>query len=88
MVQPVPIKVILQSAKAAALCTACLEYARPPPSIPLFLLAQNLPFETNFVGSARGQGVRQQGGEKDMGCLNSREQPVILISVAYYSTAS
>ena len=43
MVQPVPIKVILQSAKAAALCTACLEYARPPPSIPLFLLAQNLP---------------------------------------------
>ena len=41
-VQPVPIKAILQPAKAAILCTACLEYARPPPPIPPFLLVQTL----------------------------------------------
>ena len=29
-------------AKAAAMYTACHDYARPPPPIPPFLLAQNL----------------------------------------------
>ena len=40
MDQPVPTKSILQPAKAAAMCTACHEYAPPP--IPHFLLVQNL----------------------------------------------
>ena len=42
MVQPVLTKAVLQTAKAAAMCMACVEYARPPPPIPLFLLWQNL----------------------------------------------
>ena len=42
MVQPVPTKAVLHPAKAAAMCTACHDYAHPHPPIPLFLLAQNL----------------------------------------------
>ena len=42
MVKPVPTKAVLQPAKAAAMCMACLEYARPPPPIPPFLLGQKL----------------------------------------------
>ena len=33
---------VVQTAKAAAMCTACHEYAHPPPPIPPLLLAQNL----------------------------------------------
>ena len=36
------LKAFLQPAKTATMCTACLEYARPPPPIPSFLLAQKL----------------------------------------------
>ena len=32
----------LSTAKTTAMCTACHEYANPPPSIPLFWLTQNL----------------------------------------------
>ena len=42
MIQPVPTKAFLQPPKTAALCTVCHGYAHPPPSIPAFLLAQNL----------------------------------------------
>ena len=38
----VPTEAFLQPAKTAAMCMACCDYARPPPSIPCFLLAQNL----------------------------------------------
>ena len=41
--QPVPTKAFLQSAKIEHMCTACHDYAHPPPSISPFLLAQNLP---------------------------------------------
>ena len=36
MVQPVPTKTFLQPPKTAAMCTACHDYAHPPPSIPPF----------------------------------------------------
>ena len=42
MVHPVPTKAVLQPPKVAAMCTACLKYALPPPPIPSFMLAQNL----------------------------------------------
>ena len=42
MAKPVPTKAFLQPAKTAAMCTACHDYAHPPPSVPHFLLAQNL----------------------------------------------
>ena len=42
MVQPVPTKAVLQPVKAGTMCMACLDYARLPPPIPPFLLAQNL----------------------------------------------
>ena len=42
LVQPVLTKAILQLAKAAAMYTASLKYAHPPPPIPPLLLAQNL----------------------------------------------
>jgi len=41
MVQSVPTKAVLHPAKAAAMCT-CDDYARPLPSIPPFLLVENL----------------------------------------------
>ena len=40
---PKPVKAFLQPAKAAAMCTASHVETRPPPPIPPFLLAQNLP---------------------------------------------
>ena len=42
MAQPVSTKAFLQLAKTAAICTACHDYASPPPPVPPFLLAQNL----------------------------------------------
>ena len=42
VVQPVLTKAITQPAKAAAMCMACLECARPPLPYPPFLQAQNL----------------------------------------------
>ena len=42
MARPVLTKAFLQPAKTAAMCTACHDYARPPPPVPPFLLAQNL----------------------------------------------
>ena len=40
MVQPVPTKAVLQTAKAVAMCTACFEYACPPPPIHFFASAK------------------------------------------------
>ena len=42
MVQPVPTKALLQPVKVATMCTACVEYGRPPLLIPPILLVQSL----------------------------------------------
>ena len=49
MAQPVPTKAVLQAAKAAAMCTACLKYARPPP--PYWIA----PTDNRWPKSDRGQ---------------------------------
>ena len=43
MAKPVLTKAFLQPANAAAMCTALCAETHPPPPIPPFLLAQNLP---------------------------------------------
>ena len=48
MVQPVPTKAFVWSAKAAAMCTAPHAETRPPPPIPPFLLAQTLSLKKGF----------------------------------------
>ena len=42
IIQPVPTRAFLQPAKAATMCTACCDYACPPPPIPSYLVVQNL----------------------------------------------
>ena len=47
MAQPVPTKAFLQPAKTTAMCTACHDYACPPPPYPHFFASAKPTFKTD-----------------------------------------